>query len=329
MSLWGVGASVVGSLIQADSADDAIDAQTRAANSDRELQKYIYDQTRTDQGPYRDAGYSALNRLSLLLGLTPEGSSFGSEKIPKVRTYDQIRASLLPKYTTGSIGNFGGFSGLSRDSWLNPVGRIDEERLGREIQAVMEAESKAAADAKARVGASRIKTKDPDFGLLTRRFTGSDLLTEPGYQFGLDQGSRAIQRNATAAGSNFSGATLKALQRYSQDYAGTKFGEAFNRDAAYKDSLFNRLSGVSGTGQTATNTVNQAGANYANNVGNTMIGLANAQGASAVNRGNIFSNGINSVISAWQRGGGQSPQADPYGYDYRGTMLPDILRGGG
>jgi len=44
-------------------ADRALDGQNRAAQGATELQKYMYDQTRTDQQPWRDAGVKAIGGM--------------------------------------------------------------------------------------------------------------------------------------------------------------------------------------------------------------------------------------------------------------------------
>lgn len=283
MSFWGVGASVLGGVIAADAAGDAADLQADASASERALQKSMFDQTRADQAPYRDVGYSALARLQTLLGLSPDTTTTTGGQ--GVETYAQIRERLAPKFTNPAFGGNG----------------VDD--AGLDSAAKREFDSQVVR----RLFNASGGPKNKDFGLLTRQFTGANLVNDPGYQFGLGEGTKALQRSATAAGAGYSGATLKALQRYSQDYAGTKFGEAFNRDAAYKDSLFNRLSGLSGTGQTATNRVGEAGRAYADASGNSLIGEANAMAANRVNQGNIWSNVINSGLSAWQRGSSGTP----------------------
>jgi hypothetical protein len=63
----------------------------------------------------------------------------------------------------------------------------------------------------------------------------------PGYQAGLDSGSRAISGNAAARGMLNSGATLKALQRYGGDYEDQRSG-----------NYLQRLMGLTNTGQSAT-----------------------------------------------------------------------------
>lgn len=132
--------------------------------------------------------------------------------------------------------------------------------------------------------------KDANFGALTRQFTGANLQSDPGYQFGLQQGTNAIESSASARGGLFSGATQKALAKYGQDYAGTKFGEAFDRNRTYQTDLFNRLSGLSGTGQQATQSTGAAGQHFADQFGNYNIQGGNARAANYLNQGNILSN---------------------------------------
>lgn len=140
--------------------------------------------------------------------------------------------------------------------------------------------------------------KSQNYGLLNDQFTGEDLQNDPGYQFGLKQGTTAVERSASARGGLYSGATLKALERYGQDYGGTKFNDAFNRHQAQNDSRFNRLASLAGLGQTGASQIAAGGQNYANQVGNNMIGLANFQGAAGINQGNQLSDGFNQ-LGAW------------------------------
>jgi hypothetical protein len=60
--------------------------------------------------------------------------------------------------------------------------------------------------------------------------TGQQLLEEdPGYQFRLDEGSKALQRSAAARGTLRSGATLKGLIDYGQNTASEEYQRAYNR----------------------------------------------------------------------------------------------------
>lgn len=82
------------------------------------------------------------------------------------------------------------------------------------------------------VGLENLHTLNDRVNAPTEKFsyTGADLLNDPGYQFGLTEGQRAIKAAGNAGGTRFSGATLKTLDRYATDYASTKFNDAFNRN---------------------------------------------------------------------------------------------------
>lgn len=142
-------------------------------------------------------------------------------------------------------------------------------------------------------------------GELTSKFAGkfdpSQVQMDPGYQFGMDQGQKAIANSAAARGMGLSGATLKAANKFGTDYATTKYDDAYNRAYGRYVDDFNRfytekanttnpLFQIAGLGQTATNQVQQAGTNYANNASNNAIGFGNATAANRVNRGNIYGN---------------------------------------
>jgi hypothetical protein len=120
-----------------------------------------------------------------------------------------------------------------------------------------------------------------------------------------------------------SGATLKALTQFGNDYGSTKANESFNRYNAQNDSIFNKLSGVSGTGQVATQQVGAAGANMANNVSGSIEGAGNARAAGIVGGANAWNNAIGGGFNAYNnyqqndilrkllsRGGGGQSNAD-------------------
>ena len=110
------------------------------------------------------------------------------------------------------------------------------------------------------------------------------LQMDPGYQFRMDEGQKGIDRRIGAMGLRNSGAALKAATRFGQDYASNEFG-----------NVFNRLSGVAGTGQAATNTGAALGAQNAQTVGGLMSGLGNARGASAIAGANAMGGALNTV----------------------------------
>jgi len=155
------------------------------------------------------------------------------------------------------------------------------------------------------------------YGYLAQRFTGEDVANDPGYQFGLREGQRGLDNSAAARGGYYSGAQLKAASRYNSDYAGTKFNDAYNRWNNDQTNLFNRYSGVAGSGQQAATQVGQQGQqmaanngqigmNSANIIGNNLIGAGNARASSYLAQGQIWSNALNKAASGYFGGmGGQ------------------------
>lgn len=118
--------------------------------------------------------------------------------------------------------------------------------------------------------------EDADF---QRDFSMKDFQADPGYQFRMSEGMKAIEGSAAAKGSLNSGATLKALSRFGQDFASNEFNNAYNRFNADRDRRFNRLASLAGIGQTANSELGAAGQNYANQVSANQIGMGNASAA--------------------------------------------------
>ena len=98
-------------------------------------------------------------------------------------------------------------------------------------------------------------------------FNPEDLYNDPGYQFQLSEGNKAIDNAAGARGSRYSGKTLKALTRFGQDYASNAYQNAYNRDAATKQQQYNMLAGPMNAGMGVSGTLTNSGANVAGNIG--------------------------------------------------------------
>jgi len=116
----------------------------------------------------------------------------------------------------------------------------------------------------------------------------SSITSDPGYQFGLNQGQSQIDNSSAARGGYYSGAQLKASQKYGQDYAGTKL----------TDSL-NRLMGVAGLGQVGATQNQSNNTNYSNMGGNGLMQQGNIRGSGYVGMGNTVNNGIGDWINDW------------------------------
>jgi hypothetical protein len=109
------------------------------------------------------------------------------------------------------------------------------------------------------------------------------LQSDPGYQFRLDEGNKAISNAAAARGLGNSGGTLKALTKYGQDYASNEYNNSYNRQ-------YNTLSQLAGYGQNSTNNLANAAGQYGMGIANNYTGGANAQAAAEIAKGNQISN---------------------------------------
>ena len=144
-------------------------------------------------------------------------------------------------------------------------------------------------------------------------YTLDEFEADPGYQFRLQEGLKALERSAAAGGGLFSGATGKALQRYGQDYAsgeyqkayGREFNEALTQYQTGRDrntELFNRYAALAGIGQTATTTTGQFAQQYGQQAGENILGAANAAAAGRVGQANAWGNFAGQASGALNQG---------------------------
>jgi hypothetical protein len=164
-------------------------------------------------------------------------------------------------------------------------------------------------------------------GFLTRRFAMSDFENDPvvkaSLRYGLEQGTKGVDRAFGARGMLKSGSAIKALERFAADYAGTQAAGSQQRFVADQSNLFNRLAATSGIGQAATTTTAQLGANAATNIGNLNVDAGNARGAASIARANAYTGALSSIGNNLQQryymgnygsNVNNAPASDPYVY---------------
>jgi hypothetical protein len=338
---WGLvavaGATVVGGAMSAGAASDAADAQAQSAREANQLSKEQFDAMRADLEPYRDYGAGSTNLLARYLGLPVAGMNYGGGPSPGSDPFEGKQlvdtSSGVPRANADLYANndkyraawdegllshnnqFGeGYSRYSDSSVIDQYLR-NKLAVAPEVRTSLDAQAQAEAEA------------DPRYGSLLKNFTGEDLENEPGYQFGLQQGQQQLDRRAAAGGNYFSGAALKGAARFGNDYASTKFGDAFNRDSANKTRIYNFLSGGASLGQNAAAQTGNAGQVMAQQVGANTMGAANAAGAAGIAGANAISGGLNNMAGMYQQnqlinrvtsgntGWGPSQSANAYALD--------------
>lgn len=139
---------------------------------------------------------------------------------------------------------------------------------------------------------------------LTHQFDATDLAKglAPNYNFMLQQGQMANQRAANVGGGAIGGNALQGLNKFTQDYAGNAYQNAFNNYQNQRQNIYNTLAGLAGMGQTANQQAIGAGTAYGQNQTNLATGLAAAQAGATMgqsqNQTNLISNLANNVTLA-------------------------------
>jgi hypothetical protein len=349
-SVISAGASIIGASKAASASKAATAAQERAAANALALQERMYDEGRADLAPYRTSGSAAQNRLSYLMGLdtfdrdaiakqlgvtrpastastastattTPSGALYVQNVVPAGRTKsDQTVNYLMSDGSIKTRNDLLALNGTSPTIW-NGFGDIKiGQQFGQAPATTTNTAEQNAAEAAIDAEIARQKASG-EYGSLSKKFTMDDYQADPGYQFRLDQGNKAINAAQAARGGFYSGAALKAANEYGGNMASQEYGNAYNRYQTDTGTLYSRLGGLANTGMGATNTAVGLGQNYANSAGGIYGQLGNAQAAGAINQSNIYSQLGANLGSAF--GGGQSS------YGSVGAGLSSMLGGTG
>lgn len=251
----GIGASLAGSAI-------ASSGQTKAAKQAIQENKRTTNQAYSDSAPYRDLGNAAVAKIGDLLGLN---TGFRNDQ-----RYKDIYAKQLANFENAHQARFGK-SIYSEDA--GGGGAIPAE-VQDKLNSLAEQEYQSLYGGETGGGPS----------------VSEVMALDPGYQFRLDEGNKAITNRLGAMGLRNSGAALKGATRYSQDYASGEF-----------DKIYSRLMGASGMGQNQVNTTNAMNMNSANTVGGYLTGAANSRGAAAISGANAINSGIGTVYNSMQQ----------------------------
>lgn len=287
---------VAGSAIGAGAAGDAADKQAAAGMYASNLQKQIYDQQRQDQSPWRQGGLQAMyGPGGLFTRMDPNGTGNGGGNLQTDWTAKRLQALKDERQRHyENIQESGGQFGFGAQEMTDAARKQywdSQPDSALEKQAASDWGTMGVKETAGQVDGSLYQV-DPE---LTRRFGLSDFQKDPGYDFRMQEGQKALERSAAARGGLQSGGFMKALGRYGQDYASGEYQNAYNRFTNDQTSRYNKLAGIAGVGQTANAGLANAGQNYANQVGQNAMGVANAQGAAGIAGANAVSQGIGSI----------------------------------
>ena len=165
------------------------------------------------------------------------------------------------------------------------------------------------------------------YGKYARDFGMSDFEKDPGYEFRLAEGLKALDRRNSAAGMGFrGGSAYKGAARYGQDYASNEYGRAFDRYQINRSNQLNPLAALAGMGQTATGAMSRDAGDFGARSAASAMDIGNAQGAARMNAANALAGGVGQGLNYYQN----SRLMDIY--SRRGGVKPpgygDIVPGG-
>lgn len=123
--------------------------------------------------------------------------------------------------------------------------------------------------------------------------------TDPGYQFRMSEGLKALERSAAARGILSSGQTLKDITRFGQDTASQEYQNAFSRYMLENERMrrekLDPLEYQIGLGQAAASGQAANIGSTATSTSNLMQALGNINAQRAVTQGNIATGTIGAI----------------------------------
>lgn len=355
-NLIGLGTGITGLVLSNNAANNASDAMANAANNAALLQansandalrfgQQVYADQQHNLAPFLASGTSAQVNLARLLGVLPKdrAATAGTPGTPGTpatpASLMHVSSQDMPNPDDGNIGGF-------------PIGRFTADGLPTQESGVLGGPSVSdgilhidgtpgtpgTPGVPADPGLNLSQYVNPDLGAegslmqgWTGKFNAPTDVTEqndPGYAFRLAQGMKALNAGAAAKGNLLSGGTVKAGQRYAQDYASNEYGNVYNRalgeyQQGYNEfqqgqtNQYNRLASLAGLGQTTAAQLNTAGTqaagnnssillNSANQIGNQLNNAGYARGSGYINANNAITGGINNISTSLKQllGGG-------------------------
>jgi hypothetical protein len=105
----------------------------------------------------------------------------------------------------------------------------------------------------------------------------SSFYQSPDYAFARDQGLQSLERGAAARGGFMGGGADADRMNFASGLASQNYG-----------NFYNRLAGMSNTGQGTATNLGNLGANYANNMGNLAINQGGARASSYQQKANMY-----------------------------------------
>jgi hypothetical protein len=208
---------------------------------------------------------------------------------------------------SGGLGGLVGGGGLSpllnlgTSLYSGIAGNTANEKTERELLAAQE-KARLALEPYQNTGlqANNQLSSSLANGTLGGTFDAGDFTADPGYQFRLSEGQKALDRQNAASGGLYSGQAMKAAADYGQGLADQTYNDAFSRWLQNQQQTYNVLSNTATAGQNAATGLGSIYNNIGNIQGGTTMGNqqnVNKTLASILSGGGAFNTGDENGIS--------------------------------
>lgn len=303
--IGGVGSAIAGSK-NSKAISQSTAAQTESNAASLALQERVYNQNRDTLNPYVQRGNAAGDQINALLGLGGSQQQGGPANVGALPGYGQPNA--LSQFQ-GYPGGAGAPYGLGDTPGYAYEG---QERFAPTMMSAEPAFSgyiggfNGGIQPSATYGAPTQGTQGQ-----TAQGAAEDAFATfrngTGYQFRLGEGLDAVNSSYAGIGGLQSGAALRGITEYGQNFASNEFG-----------NYAGLLSGQQGTGLQAAGAQAGVGVNYANAASGINQNNANALSSAAVARANNSNATIGGIGNAFGNAFGalayQAPRAPTPGF---------------
>ena len=121
----------------------------------------------------------------------------------------------------------------------------------------------------------------------------------PQYGFNLQQGGQGtLNQDSNAQGAE-SGAALKDLMSFNQNYANNSFNSAFGNYQTQQNNIFNRLNSIATLGANAGSNSATGASQFSNSIGNTTSSIGASLASGTVGAANAIGGGIGGAANAF------------------------------
>jgi hypothetical protein len=121
----------------------------------------------------------------------------------------------------------------------------------------------------------------------------------PQYGFNLQQGGQGtLNQDSNGQGAE-SGAAMKDLMSFNQNYANSSFNSAFQNYNTQQNNIFNRLNSIATLGSNAGSNSATGASQFSGAIGNTTSSIGASQAAGTIGAANAITGGLQSGANAF------------------------------